>query len=89
MIGASPPRKEDQRLLVGAGRFLDDLQRGGMLFLGVVRSLHAHARLVGIEAAPALSAPGVVAVTPMSLDLTSRADPRVVEALLRGSNGTA
>ena len=32
---------------------------------------------------------GVVAVTPMSLDLTSRADPRVVEALLRGPNGTA
>ncbi|MBI2879758.1 MAG: xanthine dehydrogenase family protein [Candidatus Rokubacteria bacterium] len=62
MIGASPPRKEDKRLLVGAGRFLEDLRRDGMCHLGVVRSLHAHARLVGIETAPAMAAPGVVAV---------------------------
>src|SRR3989449_795715 len=37
MIGASPPRKEDRRLLTGAGRYVDDLTREGMLHLGVVR----------------------------------------------------
>ena len=44
MIGASPRRTEDRRLLTGAGRYLDDLARAGLLHLGVVRSVHAHAR---------------------------------------------
>ena len=41
LIGSSPRRKEDRRLLVGAGRYLDDITREGMLHLGVVRSPHA------------------------------------------------
>ncbi|HEU5323451.1 MAG TPA: xanthine dehydrogenase family protein molybdopterin-binding subunit, partial [Methylomirabilota bacterium] len=61
MIGASPPRKEDRRLLVGAGRFLDDVRRDGVLHLGVVRSVQAHARLVKVAAAEARARPGVVA----------------------------
>ncbi len=62
LIGASPRRKEDRPLVLGAGRFLDDLKREGMLYLGVVRSLHAHARLVGLGLEAASAAPGVVAV---------------------------
>ncbi|MBI4593411.1 MAG: hypothetical protein HY728_04290, partial [Candidatus Rokubacteria bacterium] len=50
MIGASPRRKEDRRLLIGAGSFLDDLRREGMLHLGVVRSTEAHARVLAIHA---------------------------------------
>ncbi len=61
MIGASPRRKEDAPLLVGTGRFLDDLRRPGLVHLGVVRSLHAHARLVKVATAGALGAPGVLA----------------------------
>ncbi|MGH7267340.1 MAG: xanthine dehydrogenase family protein molybdopterin-binding subunit [Candidatus Rokuibacteriota bacterium] len=61
MIGASPRRKEDRPLLVGAGRFLDDLRRPGVVHLGVVRSLHAHARLAKIASGDALALPGVVA----------------------------
>src|SRR5215475_14808831 len=61
MIGASPLRKEDRRLLVGAGRFVDDLVREGMLHLGVVRSVHAHARIVSVATSSALRAPGAVA----------------------------
>jgi carbon-monoxide dehydrogenase large subunit len=60
-IGASPRRREDRPLLTGAGRFLDDLRRPGLLHLGVVRSVHARARLVKIELAEALTRPGVVA----------------------------
>ncbi len=61
MIGASPRRKEDHRLLVGAGRFLDDLSREGTLHLGVVRSTHAHARVLTLDFKNALALPGVVA----------------------------
>ena len=62
MIGASPKRKEDLRLLRGAGRFLDDIVRDGMLHLGVVRSTEAHARILKVRATDALGLPGVVAI---------------------------
>jgi carbon-monoxide dehydrogenase large subunit len=61
-IGASPLRKEDRRLLTGQGRFLDDVTRPGALRLGVVRSPHAHARVLKIAVSDALALPGVVAV---------------------------
>jgi aerobic carbon-monoxide dehydrogenase large subunit len=62
LIGASPRRKEDHRLLTGTGRYVDDLMRPGTLHMAVVRSRHAHARIIkiGVEAARALS--GVAAV---------------------------
>jgi len=60
MIGASPRRKEDQRLLTGDGRFLDDLTREGLLHLGVVRSAEAHARLTKVATEAACHFPGVV-----------------------------
>jgi len=62
LIGASPRRKEDHRLLTGTGRYVDDLMRPGTLHMAVVRSRHAHARIIkiGVEAARAL--PGVAAV---------------------------
>src|SRR5947199_10494357 len=62
MIGASPPRKEDRRLLTGAGRYVDDLTREGMLHLGVVRSAEAHARITQLALHEARGLPGVVAV---------------------------
>jgi carbon-monoxide dehydrogenase large subunit len=62
MIGASPLRKEDRRLLTGSGLYVDDLRRDGMLHLGVVRSVQAHARIVRIQASRARALPGVAAV---------------------------
>ena len=62
LIGSSPLRKEDRRLLVGAGRYLDDLRRDGMAHLGVVRSREAHARIVKVDATDALRTPGVLGV---------------------------
>ncbi|MBI2205158.1 MAG: xanthine dehydrogenase family protein [Candidatus Rokubacteria bacterium] len=62
MIGSSPLRKEDTRLLLGRGRFIEDVTRPGMLALGVVRSTHGHARIVRIDGARAAAMPGVVAV---------------------------
>ncbi|MGH7392303.1 MAG: xanthine dehydrogenase family protein molybdopterin-binding subunit, partial [Candidatus Rokuibacteriota bacterium] len=62
MIGASPKRKEDRRLLVGGGRFVDDVALPGLLHLGVVRSAEAHARLMKVAVAGARTLGGVVAV---------------------------
>src|SRR5258705_5456446 len=55
-------RREDQPLLTGRGRFVDDLAFGGRLHVNRARSLHAHARIRSIDAAAARRAPGVVAV---------------------------
>jgi carbon-monoxide dehydrogenase large subunit len=61
-IGQSVTRLEDPPLLRGAGRFADDVVFPGMLHMRVVRSAHAHGRIVAIDAAAARAAPGVVAV---------------------------
>ena len=61
-MGASVRRKEDDRLLRGAGRYTDDITLPGMLWMAVVRSPHAHARIVGIDGAEARTLAGVVAV---------------------------
>jgi carbon-monoxide dehydrogenase large subunit len=61
-IGRPVLRKEDHRLLTGAGRFTDDSHVPGELHGVVVRSPHAHARLGAIDTTAALAAPGVHAV---------------------------
>lgn len=61
-IGQPVPRKEDYRLLTGAGRFTDDSHVPGELYGVVVRSPHAHAVLGHMDTAAAKAAPGVRAV---------------------------
>ena len=61
-IGRSVLRREDHRLLRGRGVFVGDLQLPGMLHAAIVRSDHAHARIVGIDTSAAAALPGVVAV---------------------------
>lgn len=60
--GASVPRVEDARFLMGLGRYVDDIKLTDMAYAFVVRSPHAHARVLGIDAALARRAPGVLAV---------------------------
>ena len=62
MIGASVRRREDRRLVTGAGRFVDDIRLPGMLHVAFLRSPHAHARIMKIDAAEALALDGVEAV---------------------------
>ena len=50
MIGRSVRRVEDFRFLTGGGRFVDDLEVPGALHCALVRSPHAHARILSIEA---------------------------------------
>ncbi len=61
-IGQPVQRFEDPRLLRGEGNFIDDLAAPGMAHLAYVRSPHARARIVKLDAAPALAAPGVLGV---------------------------
>ncbi len=60
---AQPVRRvEDPRLLMGGGRYTDDIALPGMLWGAVLRSPHAAARLGAIDSAAAAALPGVVAI---------------------------
>jgi CO/xanthine dehydrogenase Mo-binding subunit len=61
-VGAPITRKEDARLTTGRGRYLDDISRAGLLHCAMLRSPHAHARVVSIDASGAAGMPGVFAV---------------------------
>src|SRR5438477_7425427 len=61
-IGHSVKRKEDPRFLRGKGNYIDDLKLPGMLYMDIVRSPYAHARITAIDASEALKMPGVLAV---------------------------
>ena len=62
-VGLSIERVEDAALLTGRGRFIDDIgTRPGTFHAAVLRSPHAHADIISIDAAVARSAEGVVAV---------------------------
>jgi carbon-monoxide dehydrogenase large subunit len=60
--GKSPKRLEDQRLLTGRGQFIDDKPEDGALWLHVLRSPHAHARIKSIDTKAAAAMDGVAAV---------------------------
>src|SRR5262245_40885703 len=62
MIGMAHPRLGGDRLVGGSGQFVADVRRPGMLEAPVLRSRHAHARVVSIDASRALALPGVSAV---------------------------
>jgi carbon-monoxide dehydrogenase large subunit len=59
VIGQSPLRKEDERLVTGRGRFVDDIAPRGLLHVALVRSTHARARILAIDTASARLLPGV------------------------------
>jgi carbon-monoxide dehydrogenase large subunit len=61
VIGAPLRRVEDLRFLTGAGSFIDDLAFPGMLYCALVRSPHAHARVVDVKLREGLL-PDVVAI---------------------------
>ena len=66
LIGQSMPRVEDDNLLRGRGRFLDDIQLPGVLHVAFLRSEHAHALVTRLDVALARGLPGVHAVITMS-----------------------
>jgi aerobic carbon-monoxide dehydrogenase large subunit len=61
-IGRRMKRKEDPRLITGRGNYVDDMVLPGMLYMALVRSPVAHARISSIDTSGAKGRPGVRAV---------------------------
>src|SRR5262245_53501693 len=61
-IGKDVPRLEDPKLLAGRATYTDDVRLPGMLHAAVLKSPHAHARIVRVDTSRARALPGVVAV---------------------------
>ncbi|MSQ18149.1 MAG: xanthine dehydrogenase family protein molybdopterin-binding subunit [Betaproteobacteria bacterium] len=61
-IGQSVSRFEDPRLLRGDGRFVNDVNLAGQAYGVVLRSPHAHARILSIDTTAAVASPGTIAV---------------------------
>jgi len=61
-MGHRMKRKEDPRFIQGRGNYVDDVKLPGMLYMDIVRSPYAHAKIKSIDASAALKIPGVVAV---------------------------
>jgi len=61
-VGRSLPRLEDRPLVTGQGSFAADVSFAHQLHMRVVRSAHAHGRILSVEARAALAAEGVIAV---------------------------
>jgi carbon-monoxide dehydrogenase large subunit len=61
-VGRPLKRREDHRLLVGSGRYVDDLHPAGCAHVALLRSPYGHARIVALDVERARRAPGVVAL---------------------------
>ena len=74
-IGQPVRRKEDWRLLTGRGCYIDDLALANLAHVVIVRSPHAHARLVSVDTRAAHATPGVLAVLTGADYLADRLGP--------------
>jgi carbon-monoxide dehydrogenase large subunit len=79
-IGKRVARTEDEKLLKGQGAYVDDLHLPAMLQSAVLRSPHAHAKIVSIDCSAARAVRGVHAVYTHA-DLSGRARGRVPSML--------
>jgi carbon-monoxide dehydrogenase large subunit len=62
IFGSGIRRREDPRLITGAGTYTDDLALPGMAHAAMLRSPHAHARIARIDTSRASRSPGVLAI---------------------------
>ena len=61
-IGRPLKRREDHRLLTGAGSYVDDMRPPGCVHVALLRSPHAHARIARLDVETARRAPRVLLV---------------------------
>jgi carbon-monoxide dehydrogenase large subunit len=61
-MGHRMKRKEDPRFIQGRGQYVDDVKLPGMLYMDIVRSPYAHAKILDIDASAALEMEDVLAV---------------------------
>jgi carbon-monoxide dehydrogenase large subunit len=74
VIGIDVPRKEDDRLLRGAGQFVDDVNRGHIVEIAVGRCPYPHARIRSIDTSAARELDGVYEVL-VGSDVAERSEP--------------
>jgi CO/xanthine dehydrogenase Mo-binding subunit len=73
ILGHAVRRREDPRLITGAGRYVDHLQPDHCLHVTFVRSALAHATIRAVDVAAATAVPSVIAVfTAANLELPAR-----------------
>ncbi len=83
-IGRSVPRPNARKLVEGSARYVDDVSLPRMLHVAFVRSPHAHAAILSIDASAAKAMPGVIRVL-TGEDISALCDPWVaVLAHLKG-----
>jgi aerobic carbon-monoxide dehydrogenase large subunit len=58
-VGQALRRREDLKFLTGRGRYVDDITLPGMVYVAILRSPHAHARITGVDLSAARAAAGV------------------------------
>ncbi|HEY0753169.1 MAG TPA: aerobic carbon-monoxide dehydrogenase large subunit [Ktedonobacteraceae bacterium] len=58
-FGAPVQRLEDPRLLRGKGTYVDDIEPPNLLHAALLRSPHAHAKILSIDVSAALALPGI------------------------------
>ncbi|MFL5106566.1 MAG: hypothetical protein ACJ8DX_10760, partial [Xanthobacteraceae bacterium] len=66
-IGAAVRRREDLRFITGRGHYTDDFSRPGQGHAHFIRSAHAHAKIVKVDASAAEGRPGVHVLTGAAL----------------------
>ena len=86
-VGAKVVRREDPRLPSGAGNYVADIKRHGMLHLAFRRSDHAHAAIRNIDVEAALALPGVVAVYTGG-DIAAMANPYQATSRMKNYQAT-
>ena len=86
--GKAVRRVEDEALLIGKGRFADDVNAPGELHLAVLRSPHPHARIVAIDTAAAAALPGVLAVVTGKELVRAGVNPLALSADFRRADGS-
>lgn len=74
VLGTYLPRKEDDRLLRGAGQFTDDIDRARSAEMAVGRCPYPHARILRIDASPAAAMDGVLDII-TGADVAARTGP--------------
>ncbi len=78
-FGERIKRREDPRLLAGAGRYTADLAPAGALHVAILRSPHAHARIRSIDVSAAHAVPGVaLVVTAADMGAAARPMPLLI-----------
>ncbi|MBI1723945.1 MAG: molybdopterin-dependent oxidoreductase [Gemmatimonadetes bacterium] len=74
LFGSGIKRREDPRLITGRATYTDDVKLPGLIYLAILRSPYAHAKLGKVDTKAAKAAPGVLAVY-AGADITDRVVP--------------